>query len=95
MIMETAVPFDNYTDNYLLQSELQDQIDNALEKLPKEIAEAFKMNRYKGLKYHEIAKIMSVSQRTIEVYIGKALATLRKYLKDYFLIIALPLLICL
>lgn len=81
------------TDGYLLYSELNEQIENALNKLPDEIAETFRMNRHKGLKYHEIAEILGVSVRTIEVRIGKALFLLRKYLSDYFiLIVALEIL---
>ncbi len=81
---ERSTLFENSTDNYLLQSELQEQIDKALAKLPGKMSEAFRMNRYKGMKYKEISKVMNVSERTIEVYIGKALASLRNYLKDYF-----------
>jgi RNA polymerase sigma-70 factor (ECF subfamily) len=75
------------TDSYLLYSELNEQIENALNILPEEIAEAFWMSRHKGLKYHEIADILGVSVRTIEVRIGKALNLLRSYLKDYFILI--------
>lgn len=74
------------TDSYLLYSELNEQIENALSKLPTEIAEAFRMNRHKGLKYQEIADILGVSVRTIEVRIGKALFLLRKSLNDYFVL---------
>lgn len=75
------------TDGYLLYSELNEQIENALNKLPTEIAETFRMNRHKGLKYQEIADILGVSVRTVEVRIGKALCLLRKYLKNYFILI--------
>lgn len=75
------------TDSYLLHSELQEQIDYALEKLPEEISEAFRMNRYQGLKYHEIADLLGVSVRTIEVRIGRALHLIRNHLSEYFTII--------
>jgi len=81
------------TDNYVLFSELQEQIDSSLARLPEEISEAFRMNRYKGLKYHEIAKVMGVSVRTVEVRIGKALNILRNNLKDYLLTIAILLML--
>lgn len=73
------------TDSYVLYSELEKQIEDALLLLPEEISATFKMNRYKGLKYTEIAKIMDVSVRTIEVRVGKALHILRNCLKDYLL----------
>jgi RNA polymerase sigma-70 factor (ECF subfamily) len=83
-IMESPPQFEYETDSYLLYSELQKQIENALEMMPEAISEAFRMNRYKGLKYYEIAEEMHVSVRTIEVRIGKALQILRNYLKEYF-----------
>jgi len=75
------------TDNYILYSELQEQLEAALDKLPAEISEAFRMNRNKGLKYQEIADLAGVSVRTIEVRIGKALHMLRSHLKEYFSLI--------
>lgn len=82
-VMENSPRFEYDTDNYVLYSELQQQLEAALCKLPEEILEAFHMNRYKGLKYHEIAKVLGVSVRTVEVRIGKALGMLRNHLKDY------------
>lgn len=75
------------TDNYLLFSELQERLDTALEKLPDVFSVPFKMNRNQGLKYHEIADILGVSVRTIEVRIGKALHALRNHLGEYFQVI--------
>ncbi len=75
------------TDNYILYSDLQDRLKEALEKLPEPSREAFKMNRFDGLKYSEIANKLEVSERTVEVRIGKALALLREYLKEFFLLI--------
>ncbi len=83
-VKENSPFFENDTENYLLQSELQEQIDEALKKLPEEIAETFRMNRYKGMKYREIAELFGISERTVEARIGKALHMLRLYLKDYF-----------
>lgn len=86
-IMETSPQFEYDTDSYILQSELRDQIEIALDKLPIEISKAFRMSRSKGLKYHEIAEILGVSVRTIEVRIGRALQMLRDHFKEYFVII--------
>lgn len=83
-IMMTSSQLTYDTDSYLLHSELQEQIDDALGKLPEEISEVFRMNRYQGLKYHEIADLLGVSVRTIEVRIGKALHMLRNILREYF-----------
>ncbi len=86
-VMVSATPFNYDTDSYILHSELQEQIEIALGMLPEAISEVFRMNRYEGLKYHEIADILDVSVRTIEVRIGKALHMLRNHLKEHLIII--------
>lgn len=83
-VLEKPPQFALNTDSYLLYSELNERIENALKLLPESISETFRMNRQKGLKYSEIAEIQGVSLRTIEVRIGKALHILRHYLRDYF-----------
>jgi len=71
------------TDNYILWSELNELIETAMTRMPEKFREAYEMNRIKGLKYHEIADNLSVSVRTVEVRIGKALEFLRNELKDF------------
>src|SRR4030042_799049 len=85
-VIDSSPKFEYDTDSYMLYSELQEQIKSALCKLPAEVSEAFQMNRYKGLKYNEIAELMGVSVRTLEVRIGKALQILRNHLKGYLII---------
>ncbi len=82
-ITATAKLYENDTDNYLLRSELEDQIQKALALIPPDCSQAFLMNREEGLKYKQIAKKLNVSVRTIEVRISKALHFLRENLKDY------------
>lgn len=74
------------TENYILYSNLQDHLADALSRLPVLYKEAFVLNRMDGLKYTEIAKHLQVSERTVEVRIGKALGLLRLYLKDFLLL---------
>ena len=78
---------ENDTENYILRSELEANLEKALRLLPSEISSAFRMNRQDGLTYHEIAEQQNVSVRTIEVRMGKALALLREQLKDYLITI--------
>ena len=58
--------------------ELEQQIGFALNRLPKRRQEIFKMNRFEGKKYEEIACEMSLSVKTIEAEMSKALKVLRK-----------------
>ena len=63
--------------------ELSNVINKALNSLPERCREIFKMSRYEGLKYHEIAEKLSISIKTVEANMGKALKHFRSYLKDY------------
>lgn len=78
--METSEqsPEEIYTIN-----ELEQIIGQAIQKLPPGIRDAFEMNRFKGMTYNEVAQQMSLSPKTIEAYISKALSILRVELKDY------------
>jgi RNA polymerase sigma-70 factor (ECF subfamily) len=63
--------------------ELSKVINKALNSLPDRCREIFKMSRYEGLKYHEIADKLSISIKTVEANMGKALKHFRLYLRDY------------
>jgi RNA polymerase sigma-70 factor (ECF subfamily) len=82
-VINNTVLFEYNTDNYILRSELEGQINKAMHLIPAECAEAFRMNREEGLKYQEIAEKLNVSLRTVEVRISKALHLLREHLTDY------------
>jgi RNA polymerase sigma-70 factor (ECF subfamily) len=79
----TLLTYDFNTDNYIINSELESLISEALNKLPPEVAKVYRMNRSEGLKYNEIAEKLNVSVRTIEDRISKALCLLRDVLHDY------------
>ncbi len=64
-------------------NELEKKISDALSKLPDNIRQAFEMSRFRGMTYNEIAGSLSLSPKTIESYISKALVILRENLKDY------------
>lgn len=64
-------------------AELQARIQLAISELPDRCGEIFKMSRFEGLKYDEIAAKLQLSPRTVEVQIGKALKILRQVLADW------------
>jgi RNA polymerase sigma-70 factor, ECF subfamily len=82
-IIDNSPLFEYDTDNYILRSELEGKIDKAIASLPEKFKEAFELNRFEGLKYHEIAVKLNVSIRTVEVRISNALELLRKSLVDF------------
>lgn len=63
--------------------ELQQIINDTLQELPERCRTIFTMNRFDGLKYHEIAHSLSISVKTVEANMSKALQVFRKKLKEY------------
>jgi len=66
----------------LQYKELQIKIAKILARLPERCGRIFCMNRFEGLKYAEIAEILSVSVKTVEANMGKALKEFRKALTE-------------
>ena len=72
---ETPADILNYSD-------LQARIAGILEKLPEKCGKIFCMSRFEGLKYSEIAQKLSVSIKTVEANMGRALKEFRKALAE-------------
>ena len=66
----------------LQYKDLQLRIARTLKRLPERSAEIFCMSRFDGLKYNEIAEKLSVSVKTVEVSMGRALKEFRKELLE-------------
>jgi RNA polymerase sigma-70 factor (family 1) len=62
--------------------ELQAKIAGILERLPERCGKIFCMSRFEGLKYNEIATKLSVSVKTVESNMGRALKEFRKELAE-------------
>ena len=58
-------------------------INATLQQMPERCSRIFRMNRFDGKKYREIAEILSISVKTVEADMGKALQMFRKSLKEY------------
>jgi len=63
--------------------ELNDVINATLQQMPERCSRIFRMNRFEGKKYREIADILSISVKTVEADMGKALQIFRKSLKEF------------
>jgi RNA polymerase sigma-70 factor (ECF subfamily) len=63
-------------------TELQERVTRVLERLPERCRAIFRMSRFDGLKYNEIADKLSVSLKTVEADMGKALREFRKALAE-------------
>ncbi|RPH29740.1 MAG: RNA polymerase sigma-70 factor [Bacteroidales bacterium] len=72
-----------FETNELEVKELNDIIENTLSQLPERCSQIFKLSRFEGLKYNEIAEKLSISVKTVEANMGRALQLFRKNLKQY------------
>lgn len=85
VILDNPVLSENETENYLLHSELELNLAQAMKKMPAQYAEVFRMSRVEFLNYCEISLKLGVSVRTVEVRMAKAISILREELIDFLL----------
>ena len=81
---ETPTPL---TELYL--KEINELVQNCVEKLPEKCRLVFMMSRYQGMKNQEIADELNISVRTVDAHIYQALKILKEELKDYLPLMAL------
>ncbi|MBX0291935.1 RNA polymerase sigma-70 factor [Hymenobacter sp. HSC-4F20] len=74
----------------LLTVELQAQIQAAVDKLPPQCKAIFRLIREDGLKYREVAEIMGISAKTVEVQMGIAIKKISAELHHYVRLRASP-----
>jgi RNA polymerase sigma-70 factor, ECF subfamily len=64
----------------LCSAESCEKIETVVNKIPTKAKEIFKMSRYEGMKYREIAEKLNISVKTVETQMTRSLATLRREL---------------
>lgn len=69
----------------LLEQELENKINSVINELSSECRAVFKMSRFDGMKYEEIASELNISVNTVKYHMKNALGKLRLELKDYIL----------
>lgn len=67
-------------EDRFIEKEMLKEIQQAISELPDRSRAVFIMNRYDGLKYSEIAKVLDISVGTVETHMVRALRSLRKKL---------------
>jgi RNA polymerase sigma-70 factor, ECF subfamily len=70
-------------ENLLESEEINDIVNRTLINLPERSASVFKMSRFEGMKYTEIAEKLNISVKTVEANMSKALALFRQNLEKY------------
>lgn len=63
---------------------LKTEVDQAIEELPDDLKVVFKLNRYDGMRYKDIAEQFNLSQKAIEARMSKALKLIRFKVKSYY-----------
>ena len=67
-------------DEILNYKEIETAVEKTIQDLPERCRQIFSMNRYDGLTYNEISKILNISVKTVETQMSRALRFLRKRL---------------
>ena len=78
-------------DDHEAQAELEAKIHAVVNSLPAKCREIFVLNRFKGLKYREVAEKLDISVKTVETQMSKALKIIKEELKDYVNLLILVL----
>lgn len=74
---------DDSSIEFIISKDVENAINKAIKELPKSIRETFLLNRHKQMTYKEIAKCLSISEKTVEYRISCALKELRVKLSPY------------
>lgn len=78
-LLETFAEFYNQTEDYIFNKERLSLLNEAIEKLPAQRKEIFKLCRIEGKSYQEAAEILSLSPSTV----SNQLVSATKYIKRY------------
>lgn len=92
---QTSWIMKDQTDNAskkILHRELSEKLQQAMNTLPEQCRTIFQMSRFEELRYREIADRLSISVKTVENQMGKALKLLRIKLADFLPLVALSIL---
>lgn len=77
--IETSPP----SDGRLREAEIGAALAHALAVLPERPRQVFLLSRRQGLSYGEIAEVLGISVKTVEMHMGRALAQLRISLSEW------------
>jgi len=78
-----ALPSASRADDQVLEAELIDAIEKAIDGLTPRCREAFLLVRQQHMSYAEAAEVMGVSVKAVEMSMVRALAALRKELAEW------------
>lgn len=82
-VILTANNFDNSTEEIVIASDLNSQIQTQVELLPIKCREVFELSRKEHKSNKEIAQCLGISEKTVENHITRALRQLRTCLNSF------------
>ncbi|MEI6141980.1 MAG: RNA polymerase sigma-70 factor [Mariniphaga sp.] len=85
--------FEDIEEQSLTMENMGQRIEEAVSLLPEQQQKVFRLRRFEGKKTKEVAEIMGLSVKTIEMHLSKATLHLRDNLKEYLSSILLFLLL--
>ncbi len=74
-------------ENEIFATELKEKILISVARMPEQRQKIFKMSRWEGMRYKEIADRLDIAYKTVENHMGLAMKFLREELKDFMVII--------
>jgi RNA polymerase sigma-70 factor (ECF subfamily) len=77
--------------NFYLNEELQQLLEDALQRLPDNLRQTFLLSRVEQLSYKEIAERLNITVKSVDNRLARTMKILRKELQDYLPIFMLAL----
>lgn len=78
-----ALIAEDIDEQSLTMENIHSKIVEAVDSLPEQQQRAFRLKRFEGKKNKEVAEIMGLSIKTVEMHLSKATLNLQKALKNY------------
>ena len=85
--INSVFPSDDYPLARLLENELEQEIRNAIDRLPEECKVVFKKSRFEEKRYEQIAEELGISVNTVKYHIKNAISRLSADLSKYLLML--------
>lgn len=83
-IILNSSDFNNTTKDDIFYNELVSFLEFAIERLPRRQREIFKLSRFTGLTYRQIADQLKITENTVDTQIRRALEFIRIKYKAYY-----------
>lgn len=83
-LQSNSVSGDQHADQLLFRNELLLQVREAIQKLPPQAGLVFKLVKEDGLKYREVARLLGLSQKTVENHMTLALRKFAEAMEPNF-----------